>query len=111
VLEFAGLADRAAYSENDLDSALLNLKIRAFSHGDAGQINFYPNYFKKHLMAEGDRPPVGILLCSDKDETKVEYATASLSQKLFVSRHLVALPSVAQLKKFVEADRARLERR
>lgn len=89
---------------------LLDLKIRAFSHGDAGQMNFYLNYFKKHMMAEGDQPPVGILLCSDKDETKVEYATGGLSQKLFVSRYLVALPSAEQLRKFVEADRARIER-
>jgi len=157
VLEFAGLADRAAYSENDLESALLNhvqafllelgtgfcfearqfritvgnehdrvdlvfyhrrlrchvlldLKIRAFSHADAGQMNFYLNYFKKNMMAKGDQPPVGILLCSDKDETKVEYATAGLSQKLFVSRYLVALPSVEQLRRFVEANRAQFER-
>ncbi len=72
---------------------LLDLKIRAFSHADAGQMNFYLNYFKKNMMAKGDQPPVGIVLCSDKDETKVEYATAGLSQKLFVSRYLVALPS------------------
>jgi predicted nuclease of restriction endonuclease-like (RecB) superfamily len=158
VLEFAGLADRAAYSENDLESALLNhvqtfllelgtgfcfearqfritvgnehdridlvfyhrrlrchvlldLKIRAFSHADAGQMNFYLNYFKKNMMAPGDHPPVGIVLCSDKDETKVEYATAGLSQKLFVSRYLVALPSAEKLSAFVAADRARLERR
>lgn len=156
-MEFAGLVDRAAYSENDLESALLNhvqafllelgtgfcfearqfritvgnehdrvdlvfyhrrlrcrvlldLKIRAFSHADAGQMNFYLNYFKKHMMAPGDQPPVGIVLCSDKDETKVEYATAGLSQKLFGSRYLVALPSAEQLKKFVEADRARMAR-
>lgn len=158
VLEFAGLADRAAYSENDLESALLNhvqtfllelgtgfcfearqfritvgnehdrvdlvfyhrrlrchvlldLKIRAFSHADAGQMNFYLNYFKKQMMAEGDQPPVGIVLCSEKDETKVEYATAGVSQKLFVSRYLVALPSAENLSAFVAADRARLERR
>lgn len=158
VLEFAGLADWPAYSENDLETALLNhvpnfllelgtgfcfearqfritvgnehdrvdlvfyhrrlrchvlldLKIRPFSHGDAGQMNFYLNYFKKNLMAEGDQPPVGIILCSDKEETKVEYATAGLSQKLFVSRYLVALPSAAQLRRFVETDRARIERR
>ena len=157
ILEFAGLADRPAYSENDLETALLNhvqgfllelgtgfcfearqfritvgnehdridlvfyhrrlrchvlldLKIRAFSHADAGQMNFYLNYFKKHMMAEGDQPPVGILLCSDKDKTKVEYATAGLSQKLFVSRYLVALPSKERLRKFVETDRAQLER-
>lgn len=156
VLEFTGLADRAAYSENDLESALLDhvqgfllelgtgfcfearqfritvgnehdridlvfyhrrlrchvivdLKIRAFSHADAGQMNFYLNYFRQHMMSPGDQPPVGILLCSDKDETKVEYATAGLSQKLFVSRYLVALPSAEQLKQFVERDRAQLE--
>jgi hypothetical protein len=74
-------------------------------------VNFYLNYFKKNLMTKGDQPPVGIVLCSDKEETKVEYATAGLSQKLFVSRYLVALPSVAQLKQFVETDRARIERR
>ncbi len=61
------------------------------------------------MMSPGDQPPVGILLCSDKDETKVEYATAGLSQKLFVSRYLVALPSAEQLKQFVERDRAQLE--
>jgi len=156
VLEFTGLADRAAYSENDLESALLDhvqgfllelgtgfcfearqfritvgnehdridlvfyhrrlrchvivdLKIRAFAHADAGQMNFYLNYFRQHMMSPGDQPPVGILLCSDKDETKVEYATAGLSQKLFVSRYLVALPSAKQLKQFVERDRARFE--
>lgn len=62
------------------------------------------------LMARGDQPPVGILLCSEKDETKVEFATGGLSQKLFVSRDLVALPSAEQLKRFVAADRTRLER-
>ena len=157
VLEFTGLADRPAYSENELETALLNhvqgfllelgtgfcfearqfritvgnehdrvdlvfyhrrlrchvlvdLKIRAFTHGDAGQMNFYLNYFRKNMMAAGDQPPVGILLCSEKDETKVEYAAVGLSQKLFVSRYLVALPSAEQLRKFVETDRARIER-
>lgn len=74
-------------------------------------MNFYLNYFKRHQMATGDQPPVGILLCSDKDNTKVEFATAGLSQQVFVSRYLIALPSAAQLKSFIESDRARLESR
>jgi hypothetical protein len=32
-------------------------------------------------MAEGDQPPVGILLCTGKDETLVEYALAGMSNK------------------------------
>lgn len=49
--------------------------------------------------------PVGLLLCSSKDETKVEYATGGLDQKLFVSRYLVALPQPEELRKLLEADR------
>jgi predicted nuclease of restriction endonuclease-like (RecB) superfamily len=88
---------------------LIELKVRAFKHGDAGQMNFYLNYWKTKEMDEGDNPPVGLLLCSAKDATKVEYAIAGMDQQLFVSRYLVALPSVEQLQSFIEGDRAALE--
>lgn len=156
VLEFAGVVEKPFYSEDDLETALLDhlqdfllelgtgfcfegrqfritvgnehdridlvfyqrrlrchvlldLKIRAFRHGDAGQMNFYLNYFKSHMMEAGDNPPVGIILCSDKDHTKVEYATAGMDNKLFVSRYLVALPSAEQLRELVEKDREQFE--
>jgi predicted nuclease of restriction endonuclease-like (RecB) superfamily len=88
---------------------LIDLKIRSFKPEDAGQMNFYVNWFKANMMYEGDNPPVGILLCSDTDGTEVEFATAGMDQKLFVSRYLVALPSVEKLRRFLEADRARIE--
>jgi predicted nuclease of restriction endonuclease-like (RecB) superfamily len=88
---------------------LLDLKVRPFNHGDAGQMNFYLNYFKDRLAAPGDQPPVGIILCSDKHGAEVEYATAGISNKLFVSRYLTMLPSAEQLQRFVEADRDRIE--
>ena len=88
---------------------LLDLKVRPFQHGDVGQMNFYVNYFKERVRGESDNPPVGIILCSDKDQTKVEFATAGLDNKLFVSRYLVALPSAEQLAHFVERDRAAVE--
>jgi predicted nuclease of restriction endonuclease-like (RecB) superfamily len=88
---------------------LLDLKIRAFSHGDAGQMNFYLNYFKQQVMAVDDNPPVGIILCSDRDQTKVEFATAGLDNRLFVSRYLVALPSAQELREFIQRDREAIE--
>ncbi len=88
---------------------LIDLKVRAFTHGDAGQMNFYLNYWKTNELGEGDNPPVGLLLCSGKDATKVEYATAGLDRQVFVSRYLVALPSPEQLRELIEADRAALE--
>ncbi len=88
---------------------LIDLKVRAFKHGDVGQMNFYLNYWKANELAEGDNPPVGLLLCSGKDATKVEYATGGMDRQLFVSRYLVALPSPEQLQTLIEADRAALE--
>lgn len=88
---------------------LIDLKVRAFKHGDAGQMNFHLNYWKTNEVEEGDNPPVGLLLCSGKDATKVEYATGGMDRQLFVSRYLVALPSPEQLRTLIEADRAALE--
>lgn len=90
---------------------LVDLKVRAFKHGDAGQMNFYLNWWRDHMVGDGDQPPVGLLLCSDKDETKVHYATAGLDHQLFVSRYQVALPSADALQRLIEADRARIEQR
>jgi len=88
---------------------LIDLKIRPFKHGDAGQMNFYLNWWKAHGMEDADNPPVGMILCSDRDQAAVEYATAGMDQKLFVSRYLVALPSAEKLRAFLEADRDRIE--
>jgi hypothetical protein len=88
---------------------LFDLKTRPFKHGDAGQMNYYLNYFKARVMAPDDNPPVGILLCSERDSTKVQFATAGMDNQLFVSRYLVALPSAEQLRRFIEKDRARTE--
>lgn len=88
---------------------LFELKNRRFRPADAGQMNYYLNIFKDRLMTEGDMPPVGIIFCCDKEQTKVEFATAGIDNQVFVSRYLVALPSAEQLRTFVEQDRARLQ--
>ena len=88
---------------------LIDLKVRAFKPEDAGQMNFYVNWCRGNLMQDGDNPPIGILLCSDKDGTEVEFATAGMDQKLFVSRYLTTLPSPTKLKQFLERDRAEIK--
>lgn len=61
---------------------LIDLKVRKFKPGDAGQMNFYLNYYKKNVMQNGDNPPVGLILCTARDETWVEYATSGLDNSL-----------------------------
>ncbi len=83
---------------------LIDLKVRKFSHADAGQMNFYLNYYRENIMAKGDNPPVGIILCTDRNTTKVKYAITGLDNKLFVSRYKIALPSEKELEELIKRD-------
>lgn len=85
---------------------LIDLKVRRFQHKDAGQMNFYLNYWKDQMMVEGDNSPVGLILCTDKDQTKVEYAVGGLDRQLFVSRYMVVLPKPEEIQQLIENDRA-----
>jgi hypothetical protein len=72
-------------------------------------MNFYLNYYRENEMAEGDNPPIGLILCTNRDETRVKYATSGMDNQLFVSKYLTALPSEEQIQKFLETDRGRTE--
>jgi predicted nuclease of restriction endonuclease-like (RecB) superfamily len=157
VLEFLDLPERPAYSEADLESALLHhlqdfllelgsdfafvgrqyritvggrhhfidllffhrrlrclmaidLKIGAFGHEDAGQMNFYLNYLRENLSLKEENPPVGIVLCADKDAEEVHYATGNLDHQIFVSRYLTRLPTEQQLRAWLSEERELLAR-
>ena len=81
---------------------LIDLKIGKFDHGDSGQMNVYLNYFKDHMHTEGDNPPIGIILCADKDDSLVKYATGGMDQQLFVSQYLIKLPTEEALKALIQ---------
>jgi predicted nuclease of restriction endonuclease-like (RecB) superfamily len=86
---------------------LIDLKVRKFTPGDAGQMNYYLNYYRENVMTEEDNPPVGLILCTDRDETRVKYATEGLGNPLYVSKYLTQLPSADALREFLEGDRER----
>lgn len=81
---------------------LLDLKIGEFDHSDAGQMNMYLNYYKDNEFANGDNNPIGIILCSGKNEALVKYATLGLPQQVFVSKYLINLPSEKELQIIIE---------
>jgi hypothetical protein len=85
-------------------NVLIEVKTERFNHAHAGQLNMYLEYYKKYEMVKGDKPPVGILLCSDKDQEHVEFATAGLDDKVFVSQYLMALPNKKELEQFIKDE-------
>jgi predicted nuclease of restriction endonuclease-like (RecB) superfamily len=80
---------------------LVELKTDAFQHEHLGQLNTYVAYYKKHQMTSGDQPPIGILLCTRKNDALVEYALGDLSNKVFVSRYAVELPKKEEMERFI----------
>jgi hypothetical protein len=57
------------------------------------------------MMTDGDNPPVGLLLCTQKDHALVEYATANMDNRLFVSRYQLELPRKEELEQFLRTKR------
>lgn len=60
-------------------------------------------------MADGDQPPVGILLCTGKNHALVEYALAGMDNRLFVSKYQLQLPKADELQRYIEEQHRLLE--
>jgi len=84
---------------------LIELKVDEFRHEHLGQLNTYVTWYRKHMMAQGDSPPIGLLLCTQKDHALVEYAVAAIDSRLFVSKYQLELPSKEDLQRFLEEKR------
>ncbi len=84
---------------------MIDLKTDEFRHEDAGQMNFYLNYHKENDMQKDDNPPVGIILCSGKNEAVVKYATGSVDNRILVSKYMLQLPDEQTLLRFIEQER------
>jgi len=81
---------------------LVELKLEQFSHENIGQLNTYVSWYRKNMMSEGDNPPIGILLCTGRDHTLVEYALAGMDNGLFVSKYQLELPKKEDMQRFIE---------
>lgn len=81
---------------------LVDLKLEAFSHENIGQLNTYVSWYRKNMMTAGDNPPVGILLCTEKNHVLAEYALAGMDNHLFVSKYQLELPDKKTMQRFME---------
>lgn len=99
-----GFVDLVFYHRILKCHVLIELKLAEFSQEHMGQLNTYVSWFKRNMLAEGDSPPVGLLLCTRKDHALVEYALADLPNRLFVSKYQLELPSREQIQQFLDAQ-------
>lgn len=99
-----GFVDLVFYHRVLKCHVLIDLKLEEFSHENIGQLNTYVTWYRRHMMSEGDNPPIGILLCTQKDHALAEYALAGIDNQLFVSKYQLALPSRDDMQCFLERE-------
>ena len=88
---------------------LIDLKIGKLTSQDIGQMDFYIRYFEKEEKIKGDNPTVGLILCSDKNESMAKYTLLHDTNQIFASKYRLYLPSETELKKELAKERERLE--
>lgn len=88
---------------------VIDLKTEPLTHADAGQMHLYLNYAREHWMRPGENPPVGLILCSEKDHAVARYALAGLDNKILSAEYRLALPPEKALIAELEQTRRALE--
>ncbi|MBX4262837.1 DUF1016 family protein (plasmid) [Clostridium estertheticum] len=88
---------------------LIDLKLGKLNHQDIGQMDFYVRYYEKEVKGDDDNPTIGIILCSEKNETIVKYSILEESKQIFASKYILYMPTEEELKREINKDREILE--
>ena len=84
---------------------LVDLKTGALTPQDIGQVDMYVRLFDAKMREPDDRPTIGLILCSHKDETIARYSVLSDKERLFASEYLLHLPSEDELRRELSRER------
>ena len=76
---------------------LIDLKVGRLRPENYGQMNMYLNYFKNEINDEGDKDPIGIILCAEKNNIVVEYSMEGLKSNIYASKYTYVIPNKEQL--------------
>lgn len=88
---------------------LIDLKVGKLTYQDIGQMDFYTRYFEENIRTETDNPTIGIVLCTERDNTIVKYSVMNDSNQLFASKYKLYLPTEEELIKELETSRKQIE--
>jgi predicted nuclease of restriction endonuclease-like (RecB) superfamily len=89
---------------------LIELIIGKLSHNDLGQLQLYVNFYDAERRTQGDNPTIGLILCSDKNDSVVKYTLGpGQTDKIFASRYQLHLPSEAELEAQLRHELRELE--
>lgn len=76
---------------------IIDLKTSKLTHADLGQMQLYVNYFDQECRTEGDKPTIGLILCTEKNDTVVKYTLGENSKQIFASKYQPFFPTEQEL--------------
>ncbi len=88
---------------------LLDLKVENLTHQDLGQMQMYVNDYQREITAPDENPPIGIVLCTDRNEAVVRYTMPEGNTQIFASRYKLHLPTEEELAAELQRERGRIE--
>ena len=88
---------------------LIDLKADKLTHQDVGQMDMYVRMFDDLKRLPEDNPTIGLIMCSQHDETVVHYSILKESEQIFASKYRLVLPTEEELKAELERERGLLE--
>ncbi|MBQ8135637.1 MAG: DUF1016 family protein [Clostridia bacterium] len=95
--------DMVFYNKILRSYVLIELKTRKLMPSAVGQLNMYLNFYKNEVNDPDDNPPIGIILCTDKDNIAAEYALGGINNHIFASKYTYVIPNKEELIAQVEA--------
>ncbi len=101
--------DLVFYNRLTRSFVLIDLKVGELTHQDIGQMQMYVNYYQREITAPDENPPIGIILCTDKNEAVVRYTLPEGNQQIFASRYKLYLPTEAELAAELQRERRAIE--
>lgn len=76
---------------------IVEIKNHKLTHQDLGQLQMYVNYYDRCVKLEDENPTIGILLCSDKNDTAVRMSLPEDNKTILASKYELYLPSKERL--------------
>jgi predicted nuclease of restriction endonuclease-like (RecB) superfamily len=72
---------------------LIDLKVGELTHADVGQMDGYVRMYDGRFVAPDDNPTIGLILCTEKNETVARYSVLNDRQQIFASKYMLCLPT------------------
>lgn len=88
---------------------LIDLKTGKLTHQDIGQMDMYVRIFEEKMRQEGDNPTIGLILCSEKNNSVAKYSLLNESKQIFASKYQTYLPTEKQLQEEIAREREIVE--